>query len=71
MENRRLKLDAPWPEVKEQLKEINLNLTDEDLEYEEGREEELLTRPQKKMGKDKVEIRKLIESISFNRGIAS
>ena len=39
-----LKLEAPWPEVKEMIQEINMDLTDEDLKYEKGKEKELLER---------------------------
>jgi uncharacterized protein YjbJ (UPF0337 family) len=71
MDNQRLKLAAPWDEVKEKLKETNINLTDEDLEYQPGKEDELLDRLQKKINTSKEEIRKLIESVSTNRGKAS
>jgi hypothetical protein len=70
MENMRLNLSAPWDEVKELIKESNVELTDEDLEYSPGREEELLGRLEAKMGRSKQEIKALIESISYNRGIA-
>lgn len=70
MENMRLKLSAPWEEVKELMKESNVELTDEDLEYEPGREEELLSRLELKLGRSKHQIKALIESISHNRGIA-
>ena len=70
MENTRFKLDAPWHEVKELIKEANIDLTDEDLEYEPGREEELLERLEVKLGKNKQQIKALIESISSNRGFA-
>lgn len=48
MENTALHLAAPWPQVKELLKEANGNLTDEDLEYEPGHEQVLLERLAKK-----------------------
>lgn len=70
MENQRLKLSAPWDEVKEKLKETNINLTDEDLSYEPGKEQELLDRLQQKINKPKEEIRQLIESVAVNRGMA-
>jgi len=66
-----LKLEAPWEEVKEQLKEIHLELTDEDLEYEPGREDELLERLSTKMNKDIHAVKAWIESVSFNKGKAS
>ncbi len=34
-----LKLEAPWEEVKEKLKEVNTDLTDNDLRYQQGQEE--------------------------------
>jgi hypothetical protein len=65
------KLQKPWDEVKEDLKENNIELTDEDLEYQPGHEDELLTRLEKKMKLSKERIRELIESISYNEGKAS
>ena len=59
-------LQASWEEVKERLKENDINLTDEDLAYVPGQEEILLTRLQQKMHKDKQSIREYIESISSN-----
>ena len=68
--NMTLKLEAPWEEVKEMLKETNVELTDEDLELEEGRENELLERLSKKLHKTVPETRAYIESVSHNSGIA-
>jgi uncharacterized protein YjbJ (UPF0337 family) len=65
-----LNLRTPWHEVKEKLKENDVNLTDEDLEYEPGREEQLLERLQEKMHKDKEEIRRYIESVASNESKA-
>ena len=70
MEDLRLQLHAPWEEVKERIKEHNHELTDEDLQYEPGHEEDLLNRLQSKLGKSRHQIKALIESISFNRGMA-
>jgi len=70
MSTQTLKLAAAWEEVKEKLKETNVNLTDEDLAYEPGKEDELLNRLQKKINKPKEEIKKLIESVSANKGKA-
>lgn len=69
--NDQLKLEAPWAQVKEQLKEINTSLTDEDLVYEPGKEDDLLERVSKKLNKDKSEVKAWIESVSFNKGKAS
>ncbi|MEO5890838.1 MAG: general stress protein CsbD [Ferruginibacter sp.] len=66
-----LKLEAPWEEVKEKLKEVNTELTDEDLYYEPGQENLLLEKLAKKMNRDVPSVKAWIESVSFNKGIAS
>jgi hypothetical protein len=70
MENTQLKLEAPWEEVKEYIKEVNLAITDEDLEYAPGQEDELLERLSGKLGKSKQDVKAWIESVSYNKGIA-
>ena len=67
----RLKLEAPWEEVKEKLKEVNNELTDEDLEYNPGNELALLERLARKMDKDIPAVKAWVESVSFNKGKAS
>jgi uncharacterized protein YjbJ (UPF0337 family) len=62
----KLKLQAPWEQVKERLKENDVHLSDEDLDYIPGQEDKLLERLQGKLGKNKEEIRAYIESISAN-----
>ena len=64
-------LENSWMEVKEKMKENNLELTDEDLEYEPGKEEELLERLQNKLNRSKESIQELLESISANTSRAS
>jgi len=64
--NSKFKLNASWEIVKERMKENNINLTDEDLEYEAGKEDELLERLQRKIKRPKDDIKILIESISSN-----
>lgn len=66
-----LKLESPWEEVKEKLKEANNELTDEDLAYTPGEEPALLERLAKKMDRDVPAIKAWIESVSFTKGIAS
>lgn len=66
MEKITLRLETPWPEVKELLKETNSSLTDEDLLYDPENEELLLERLAKKMGRDKLHIKGWIESVSAN-----
>lgn len=69
--NDQLKLEAPWEQVKEQLKEVDTRLTDEDLVYEPGKEDGLLERVAKKLNRDKPSVKAWIESVSANRGKAS
>ena len=71
MGNYKLQLTRSWEEVKEDLKENNVYLTDEDLDYQPGEEDQLLERLERKMKKSKAEIRALLESISSNDGKAS
>lgn len=70
-EQMKLKLHKSWDEVKELLKEINSDITDEDLRYEEGKEEQLLQRLSQKIGKTNEDVKALIESVSYNEGKAS
>lgn len=57
-----LDLKGRWNEVKGKLKQKYGELTDDDLTFAEGKEEELLGRLQQKLGKKKEEIRQIIES---------
>jgi hypothetical protein len=66
----KLNLEAPWEEVRERIKERNIDLTDSDLEYEPGKENELLSRLEKIMNKSRPEIIAYIESISANTDMA-
>ncbi len=52
-----------WNELKGKLKQQYAELTDDDLLFAEGKEEELLGRIQKKLGKTKDEIRDLIQKL--------
>jgi len=67
----KLKLEAPWDEVKELMKENSLELTDEDLAYEPGREKELLDHLASVLDRTPEQVKILIESISSNKGRAS
>ena len=71
METHQLKLSAPWPEVKEKIKEANVELTDADLEYEKGKEQVLLDHLSKKLNWSPDQVRSWIESVSANKGKAS
>jgi len=70
MDTYALKLQASWEEVKERLKENDHSLTDDDLEYSAGNEEELIDRLQKVLGKSREQVIAYIESISANTGLA-
>jgi len=65
-----LRLQAPWPTVKERMKENDSSLTDEDLEYTTGKEEELIQRLQKIMHRSREQVIAYIESISSNEHLA-
>ncbi|HLW20225.1 MAG TPA: CsbD family protein [Cyclobacteriaceae bacterium] len=53
-----LKLKGSWNELKGKLKQEYAKLTDDDLTYVEGKEDELLGRLQQKTGKAQDELRK-------------
>jgi len=55
-------LKGSWNELKGKLKQAYGNLTDDDLKYEEGKEDELLGRLQKKTGKTKDDLKKRFNS---------
>jgi uncharacterized protein YjbJ (UPF0337 family) len=52
-----------WNEIAGKLKQQYANLTDDDLLFKRGKEEELLGRLQQKLGKTKEELRNLISKI--------
>jgi uncharacterized protein YjbJ (UPF0337 family) len=52
----KLQLKGNWNTIKGKLKQKYGNLTDDDLTYVEGKEDELLGRLQKKTGKAKEEL---------------
>ncbi len=51
-----LRVKGNWNEVKGKLKQKYGQLTDDDLEYAEGKEDEMLGRIQQKTGKKKEEL---------------
>ena len=65
-----LRLEEPWEIVKERMKENDINLTDKDLEYIPGKEEELIQRLEKIMNRSRDQVIAYIESISSNEGLA-
>jgi uncharacterized protein YjbJ (UPF0337 family) len=58
-----LKLKGNWKEVAGKLKQQYANLTDDDLLFKEGKEEELLGRLEAKVGKTKEQLRKIISKL--------
>lgn len=60
----KLNIKGNWNEVAGKLKQQFANLTDDDLLFAEGKEEELLGKLQQKLGKSKAEVRQLIEKAS-------
>jgi hypothetical protein len=65
-----LNISLPWEDVKEKLLESDPYLTEEDLDYTEGQEEELLERLAKKMGRTPEHVKGWIESVAFTEGRA-
>ncbi|SKC71745.1 CsbD family protein [Ohtaekwangia koreensis] len=58
-----LELKGKWNEAKGKLKQKYGELTDDDLAFTSGKEDELYGRLQQKLGKSKEEVRKMIEEI--------
>lgn len=58
-----MELRGNWNQLKGKLKQKYAQLTDDDLIYEEGREDELLGRLQQKLGKTDREIRETLRNL--------
>ncbi|HEX2747354.1 MAG TPA: CsbD family protein [Verrucomicrobiales bacterium] len=58
-----LSLKGNWNQLKGKLKQKYANLTDDDLLFEEGKEEELYGRLQKKTGETKEKLRDFMEKL--------
>lgn len=58
-----LKMKGNWNETKGKIKQKYANLTDDDLLYEEGKEDELYGRLQKKTGKTKEQLKDWIDGL--------
>jgi uncharacterized protein YjbJ (UPF0337 family) len=59
----KLNIKGNWDELKGKLKQKYAKLTDDDLLFIEGKENELLGRLEKKLGQTKDEIRNVIEKL--------
>ncbi len=54
-------IEGNWNEMKGKLKQKYADLTDDDLMYEEGKEDEMWGKLQQKLGKTKKEINSLFD----------
>ncbi len=59
----KLEIKGKWNELKGKIKQAYADLTDDDLKYEEGKDDELLGRLQQKLGKSKDELVKWLKSL--------
>jgi uncharacterized protein YjbJ (UPF0337 family) len=59
----KLEFKGGWNEVKGKLKQKYAQLSDDDLAFAEGKDEELLGRLQQKLGKSKEDLRKELEDL--------
>ncbi|MEP0712694.1 CsbD family protein [Algoriphagus sp.] len=57
------KIKGNWNEIKGKLKQQYGDLTDDDLMYVEGKEDELLGKIQKKTGKTKEDVKSFIDNL--------
>ena len=63
----KLEIKGSWNEIKGKLKQKYADLTDDDLTFAEGKDDELLGRLQQKLGRTKEDLRK--ESASFRNSL--
>ena len=63
MNSTSLKLKGSWNEVKGKIKKEYANLTEDDLLYKEGQDDELVGRLQKKTGKTKDQVISWIQGL--------
>ena len=59
----RLELKGSWNQLKGKVKQAHGDLTDDDLRYEEGKDDELLGRLQKKLGKSREDLIRWLKSL--------
>ena len=57
----KLQFKGSWNELKGKLKQKYAQLTDDDLTYSEGKDDELIGRLQKRLGKSAEEVRQMLE----------
>ena len=59
----KLNLKGNWNELKGKLKQQYGQMTDDDLVFAEGKEDEMLGRVQQRLGRSKEEVRTMIEGL--------
>ncbi|MNL74934.1 hypothetical protein D3C87_2006500 [compost metagenome] len=59
----KLEIKGAWNELKGKIKQAYGDLTDDDLTYEEGKDDEMLGKLQQKTGKSRDELVKWINSL--------
>ena len=59
----KLEIKGRWNELKGKIKKAHGDLTDNDLRYEEGKDDELLGRLQKKLGKSREDLVTWLKSL--------
>lgn len=59
----KLEIKGKWNELKGKMKQAHGDLTDDDLRYEEGKDDEFVGRLQQKLGKTKDEVVSWIRSL--------
>lgn len=60
------KLKGNWNQIKGNLKQKWADLTDDDLLYEEGKEDELIGKIQQRTGEAKEDINSFIDGLKFD-----
>jgi uncharacterized protein YjbJ (UPF0337 family) len=63
MHSKELKIKGNWNEIKGKMKQQYAELTEDDLKYDEGKDDELIGRIQKKIGKTKDQVIDWIQSL--------
>ena len=59
----KMEIKGNWNQLKGKIKQANGSLTDDDLQYEEGKDDELFGRLQEKLGKTKDEVVSWLKSL--------
>jgi uncharacterized protein YjbJ (UPF0337 family) len=59
----KLRFKGTWNEIKGKLRQKYGELTDDDLAYSEGQDEELIGRIQKRLGKTHDEVKRMLEGL--------